>query len=82
MTDFELRSPTAVRYLGTIGTPEMLREIVDKNECESDPLWVSDLVVVSHLSEKAIIRAVRALIARGEVDGALDLAVNDELGFD
>ncbi|MGD2060092.1 MAG: hypothetical protein PVF87_04440 [Acidimicrobiia bacterium] len=73
LTDFELVAPDSARYLGTIGTPEMLREIIDKPE-EGAPLWISDLVLVDHLSEQTIVTAARALIDGCHVAKALDLA--------
>lgn len=77
LTDFELRSPDSVRYLGTIGTPEMVREIIDKPE-EAVPLWVSDLILVSELTENIVVASARRLIERGEVEKALDRVASGE----
>lgn len=76
LTDFELKSPYSDRYLGTVGTPEMIREIIDKPD-EIVPFWVSDLVLVDELNEDTLVAAVSALIDRGEVERALDFAPPD-----
>lgn len=76
LTDFELKSPDSDRYLGTIGTPEMVREIIDKPDARL-PFWMSDLVLVDELSEVSLIEAVTALIDQGEVERALDFAPPD-----
>lgn len=77
LTDFELKSPDLVRYLGTIGTPEMVREIIDKPE-EAVPLWISDLILVDELTENSIVASARRLIERGEVENALDRVAPEE----
>lgn len=71
ITDFELASPSGDRFSGTVGTPEMVRQLIDRDGPDSDPFWMSDLILISELSETSIISAVTALISRGEVAQAL-----------
>lgn len=76
-TDFELFDPAGTRYLGSAGTPEMIRRIIDTNPIEV-PFWMSDLILLDELSKDSMVAAVRLLIERGEVTRALDLADPDE----
>jgi len=77
LIDFELKSPDLVPYLGTIGTPEMVREVIDKPE-EAVPLWISDLIPVDGLAENSIVASARLLKERGEVEKALDRVAPEE----
>ncbi len=74
ITDFELVAPSGERYLGSAGTPEMVRQLLDGDDPWNDPFWMSDLVMVRELSEASIVSAVRTLISRDEVRRALDRA--------
>ena len=73
LTDFELKSPEADRYLGTIGTPEMVRDVIDKED-GTGPFWMTDLILVGELDEDTLVAAVTSLIDQGMVGRALDLA--------
>lgn len=77
ITDFELIRPSGQRYLGSIGTPEMVRHLLDGADAWNDPFWMSDLILVGELSQGSIEAAVRTLIKRDEVALAMDLADDD-----
>lgn len=77
ITDVELTSPTGTRYLGSVGTPEMVRQLLDGGDPWNDPFWMSDLVMVSELSQASIEAAVKTLIDREEVVRALDRVDDD-----
>lgn len=72
-----IEEPDSVRYLGTIGTPEMVRDIIDKPEV-AVPSWVSDLILIDELTENSIVIAASALMERGEVEKALDRVAPEE----
>lgn len=53
ITDFELISPDGSRYLGSAGTPEMVRHLMDKDADggrDEGPFWMSDLILLDDLS--------------------------------
>lgn len=81
ITDFELISPDGSRYLGSAGTPEMVRHLIDKDaELGGDgegPFWMSDLILLDDLSHDSLVAAARELIGRGDVPRALDFAPVD-----
>lgn len=80
ITDFELTSPEGRRYLGSAGTPEMVRHLIDKDtggDGDEGPFWMSDLILLDNLSNDSLVAAVHELIERGDVPRALDLAALD-----